>query len=329
MRFRIWAHIALVVLTVAACSRAPRVSPRQGQVVVVVTIDWEGAYISPEGLDALDAIRTALGTAPLTHFISAGYFTKPERDPSLEQSIAEAVRPGDEVAVHVHAWKSLVEASGVQPKLSPSFLTGTDKLLEFEDDIGFDVDLDAYTVPELRAILATSRRLLEQTRFPITRSFRAGGYLGTPKMRQALQEEGYVVDSSATDHRQLDERNDALPGRIKDIWPEVDTSTQPFYVTAPAGPLLEMPIAAFADYATADEIVGIIEAAHARLGAQKTRDQFVILGFHQETAQEFGPRLVDAMAKVRARPDLTADLVFVTLEEGATRARIALQPAAK
>ena len=47
---------------------------------------------------------------------------------------------------------SLVVASGVQPKLSPSFETGTEKLMEFGDgDIVLDTDLDAYSVDDLRA----------------------------------------------------------------------------------------------------------------------------------------------------------------------------------
>ena len=92
-------------------------------------------------------------------------------------TISGIPRPGDELAMHLHAWKSLATAASIEPKLSPSFLTGTDKLLEFEDgDVGFDTDLDAYTGPELRALLRTSRKLLEQTKLPISKSFRAGGY---------------------------------------------------------------------------------------------------------------------------------------------------------
>ena len=312
-------------LLISGCSRAKPAEPAvKGRVIVALTIDWEGAYLSPEGLDALDELRVVFGPAPLTHFISAGYFTKATPDPSLIQWITEGVRPGDEVAVHLHAWKSLAVASAIEPKLSPSFLTGTDKLLEFEDgDVGFDIDLDAYSVGELRALLRTSRRLLEQTRLPLTTTFRAGGYLGTPKVLQALQEEGFTVDSSATDHRQLDERkNDVLPGRIKAIWPSVDTSTQPFFVSTPQGQLLEMPIAAFADYAEPAEIVAIFEAAHARLGKDPTRDQYIVLGFHQETSVEFGNRLREAFAQIRQRPAL-AQVTFMTIEQAAVQVRAA------
>lgn len=323
-----WALLSVfcAAFSAAGCSRPTPTPPAvNGRVIVALTIDWEGAYLSPEGLDALDELRVVFGTAPLTHFISAGYFTKPGPDPSLVQWIREGVRPGDEVAVHLHAWKSLAVASAVEPKLSPSFLTGTDKLLEFEDgDVGFDIDLDAYSVGELRALLRTSRRLLEQTKLPLTTTFRAGGYLGTPKVLQALQEEGYTVDSSATDYRQLEERkDDVLPARVKAIWPKVDTGTQPFFIPAPQGELLEMPIAAFADYAEPAEIVAIFEAARARLRQNPTRDQFIVLGFHQETSVEFGGRLRDAFEQVRKRPELAQGLSYMTIEQAAARVRAA------
>jgi hypothetical protein len=337
-----WAHHAVLAALAAlavlglglGCSSSS--SPAKGHVVVALTIDWEGAYVSPDGLDAIDELRRGFGPAPLTHFISAGYFTKDQPDPTAVASITQAVHKGDELAVHLHGWRSLAKASGIEPRLSPSFLTGTDKLMEFEDgDVGFDIDLDAYSVPDLRALLRTSRRLLEQTQLPVSKTFRAGGYLATPKVLQAIHEEGYTVDSSATDYRQLDERKDeVLPKRIRAIWPGVEPTSQPWLVPAPGGgqpggDLIELPIAALADYASTQEIIGVLEAAYARLQKAPGRDVFVVLGFHQETAPDFGGRIGDALAKVRARPELAAALVFTTVEEAARRARRAVSPAPK
>jgi hypothetical protein len=327
---RTWAYLAAMVI-VGCSPSSPTSAPTKGRIVVALTIDWEGAYLSPDGLDALDELRRGLGPVPLTHFVSAGYFTKDRPDPTAVATLVAAVHQGDELAVHLHAWRSLAKASGIAPKLSPSFLTGTDKLLEFEDgDVGFDTDLDAYSVPELRALLRTSRRLLAQIPSPISKTFRAGGYLGTPKVLQAIREEGFTVDCSATDYRQLDERKDeVLPKRIKAIWPGVDTTSQPWFVSAPGGPLLEMPIAAFADYAAAAEIVAVFEAAHARSRKDPGRDVFVVLGFHLETAHDFAGRLGEAMEKVRGRPELADGLVFTTVESAAERARRAVTPAPK
>jgi hypothetical protein len=323
-------YLVAIAVGGSACSKATP-EPAKGRVIVALTIDWEGAYLSPDGLDALDEVRKRVGPAPVTHFVSAAYFTKDRPDPAAAATIAKEVLPGDEIGLHLHAWRSLAKASGLEPKLSPSFLTGTDKLLEFEDgDVGFDLDLDAYSVPELRALVRTSKRLLEQAHLPVGRTFRAGGYLGTPKVLQAIREEGFAVDSSATDYRQLDERKDeVLPQRIRAIWPGIDTTAQPWLFDARGGRLLEMPVAAFTDYATTAEIVGVLEAAHKRLAQTPGRDVFVVLGFHLETAEEFASRLTEALQKVRARPELAGELAFMTLGDAAERARSALAPSGK
>ena len=323
MAATIWARLVCGLVTLAAlgtdgCSPAPR-----GRIVVAITIDWEGAYLSPDGLDALDEVRRILGPAPMTHFVSAAYFTKDRPDPKAAATIAQEGRQGDELAVHLHAWRSLARAGGIEPRLSPSFLTGTDKLLEFEDgDLGFDTDLDAYSATDLRVLVRTSRRLLEETHLPVSRTFRAGGYLGTPKVLQAIQAEGFAVDCSATDPRSIEVRKDeVLPRRLQAIWPDVNSTSQPWWIDAPGGPLLEMPIAAFADYATAAQIAAVFEAAHGRLRADPRRDAFVVIGFHQETAQDFAGRLREALDQIRGRREIADELVFTTVEDAAARAR--------
>ncbi|HWU90166.1 MAG TPA: hypothetical protein VN253_23040 [Kofleriaceae bacterium] len=315
----------------SSSSQATAPPSAKGRVVVALTIDWEGAYLSPDGLDALDELRRGIGAAPLTHFVSAAYFTKDHPDPAAATTIQRSVREGDELALHLHGWRSLAKASGIEPRLAPSFLTGTDKLLEFDDgDVGFDVDLDAYSVPDLRAMVRTSRRLLEQTHLPVSKSFRAGGYLGTPKLLQAIREEGFAVDSSATDYRQLDERkDDVLPKRVHAIWPNVETTSQPWVVDASGGPLLELPVAAFADYAATAEIVAVFDAAHARLQKDPGRDVFMVLGFHLETADDFARRVGEALTTVRGRRELADELVFVSVTSAAERARRSLAPPPK
>jgi hypothetical protein len=335
MPLKIWASLTAIVIGCSSPSPATK-----GRVVVALTIDWEGAYLAPDGLDALEQLRRRVGDAPMTHFVSAAYFTKEPRDATTAATISRAVRKGDELALHLHAWKSLAVAGGVPPKLAPSYLTGTDKLLEFEDgDVGFDTDLDAYSVPELRVLLRTSRLLLEPTQIRVSRSFRAGAYLGTPKVLQAIREEGFTVDSSATDARQLEEpTGEALPCRVKAIWPAVDSTTQPWLVRAPGGgssgtagstELLEMPVAALADHASTEDMVAIVEAAYARLQKDPGRDVFVVLELELEIAHDYAGRIADAVDKLRAHRELADRLVFATIASAAERARAMMAAGAK
>ncbi len=125
MRVGIWA--CAFALALASCSGSGPGAER-GHVVVAITVDWEGAYFSSEGLDALDELRKQTGDAPLTHFASPAYFLKDQPDPKADTLLTETVHAGDELALHLHVWRSLARAAKVEPRLSPSFLTGTDKL---------------------------------------------------------------------------------------------------------------------------------------------------------------------------------------------------------
>lgn len=323
---RVWAY--LIILSLAGCSSSS--PPAQGRVVVAWTMDWEGADVSPDALDALDQLRQELGPAPMTHFVSVAYFTKDAPEPTAAASLTRAIRPGDELAVHLHAWRSLAKASAITPRLSPSFLTGTDKLLTFEDgDTGFDVDLDAYSVPELRVLLRTSRRLLEQMHLHVSQSFRAGGYLGTPKVLQAVREEGFAIDSSATDARRLGADSQLLARRVQAIWPTVDATTQPWLVSVPGGELLEMPIAVLADTARADDIVNALDAARAHLQQNPGRDVFLVIGLELETAPDVAGRLREALDRIHGSHALPGSVVFTTLEDAAGRARSVIARAAR
>ena len=277
--------------------------------------------MSSDALDAIDATRKRFGGAPITHFVSAAYFTKATPDPTATDTLTAAVHTGDELAVHLHAWRSLAKVSGVTPRLSPSFLTGTDQLLPFDDgDTGFDVDLDAYPLVDLRAMLRTSRSLLEATHLPVSKSFRAGGYLATPKVLEAIHDEGFTVDSSATDFRRINIGKDEFLGkRLQKVWPTIDSGSQPYRITEKAGELIELPIAAIADYSTAAQIVAVFEAAHAKLRATPSHDVFVVLAFHEETAVDFADRLGPAMATVRTRPEIADELTYTTVQQAAQR----------
>jgi len=323
MPLRPWAWLVFVVASASATPACSSPKARaSGRIVVAVTVDWEGAAFSPDSLDALDELRKRIAPAPLTHFVSAAYFTKDHPDARAAAYIAEAVHPGDELALHLHAWRSLARAAGLEPKLSPSFVTGTDKLYEFEDgDIGFDTDLDVYGAPELRALIRTSAHLLEQTHVPLATTFRAGGYLGTPKVLEALRLEGFTVDSSATDYRQIDPKQDSfLSRRVKEVWPGLDSASQPYFVD-PRRQLLEMPIAATADYVTAADIVKLVEAARAKLDGDPHRDVFVVIGCNQETAQDFAARIGEAIQQLRGRPAIADRLLLTTVDKAAAMAR--------
>ena len=297
------------MVALAACSQpAPG-----GELVVAVTIDWEGAFVSPEGLDAIDALRASHPALRLTHFVSAAYFTKSEPLDDAAATLREFVKPGDELAVHLHGWTSLARAAGVEPRTSPSFLTGTDELVTIEDDTGLDLDLDAYPSSELRALVRTTRDHLARIG-PVSKAFRAGGYLGTPRMLQAIRDEGFTIDSSAIDPRSIGTEHPAWTERLAELWPTVDRTTQPFAIALRGSNLIELPIAVVVDHATAADITSVLDAARAA-----DHDVFVVIALHQETAGEHAERLREVLA------GRSHDVTFATITQAGARARAALE----
>ena len=290
---------------------------------MTISVDWEGAYLDPEALEALGRFRTDNPGVPVTHLLNAAYFTKPGADTTHAlREMKGALQEGDEAGLHVHLWKSLVESAGVTPRLERSFLR-RDGLIRFDDDIGFDADPADYPVDDLRPIIRRSRELLEQNGFTLAPVFRMAGWLGTPAVLEAARAEGFTVDSSSIDPTWLaGEETEVLRARVAEVWPKVDRTTQPFFIDTPAGQVLEMPdTGGMADYATASQMEEHVTWGAASAAATPARPVFVHLGFHAETATEYAPVLSAALAALRRRG---TPVQFMTLSAAAEEARRAL-----
>ncbi|HYU17018.1 MAG TPA: hypothetical protein VEL05_13125 [Candidatus Acidoferrum sp.] len=324
--------VAAAVLAALACACDKSAGSASGEgsrsppaVRIAISIDWEGAYFLPPSLAALDQFRKDNPGVPVTHMLNAAYYTKPGADRAeATRTIRRAVLEGDELGLHIHAWKSLLAAAGVAPRDGPSFLSRTGGLMRFEDDIGFDVDLAVFSVGEMRAVMAKSREILAAEKLAPGTSFRAGAWLATTNVLEAARAEGFTVDSSATDPAWFDEEEvPVLRQRLRELWSRIDRTTQPFWIETRDGRILEMPdTGAMADYLTVLEIQEHVERAAASLAKAGDRPVFVHLGFHAETADEFAPRLSQALSVLRAR---NTPMRFETLSRSADAARRALE----
>ncbi|MBI5369264.1 MAG: hypothetical protein HZA54_19665 [Planctomycetes bacterium] len=291
-----------------------------------VSVDWEGRELADGNLAAMEAFRAANPDVPLTHFLNAAYFTKPGADRArVAAQMRRVLRPGDETGIHIHGWRSLFAAAGVPYRTTPTFWGANYPLSPVGGDEGHEVEICAYAVPELRAVLRTSRDLLTDAGFAVSGSFRAGGWMADGKVLEALAAEGFGIDSSATDPAWHDELADLpLRARIGEVWPGVTSSSAPFVVNTAAGPILEMPdTGALADYVTPAEMTRHLEEALARCERERKQDLFVHIGFHQETAGRYAARVTEALRAVRAQAPKC--LVIETLEAAAPAARAQTQ----
>lgn len=274
---------------------------REPIVRAVVSVDWEGDVLVRENLQAFKDFREAHPDVPLTHFHNAAYFTKTtgsfRKSGYREWIPSQAVSPIDENGLHLHGWQSLVESSGVEFRSGPTFLE-LEPLDEGVEDAGVDVDIRAYTVDELQAMIVKSKELLEESGVKVGTSFRAGGWLGGANVLEAIRREGFQVDSSAVNTAAIDGfAGKPLLPMLRQLWPGISNKSQPFLVETPAGSLLEMPnTGSLADFTTVDAMVDHFDDAVRELDSE---DRFVHIGFHQESAERFAPLIIEAINEIK------------------------------
>jgi hypothetical protein len=310
MLIRLISLVTAILLT--ACSMHKSL-PAAPVVHITVSVDWEGREMSDENLAAFATLRQAHPSLPLTHFLNAAYFCK---DGALADDVRDRMRSvlkdRDELGLHIHPWKSLAESAGVTFRSGPTIWGVERPERKGWPDPGHDVSVEAYEVDEFQKLVAHSKDLLESNGFKLSNSFRAGAWLAGPRVLEAVRREGFLIDSSATDtkwHTKIAQY--ALPQMIRDLWPNVTSDTQPFYITTPAGEILEMPdTGALADYVTAEQMAEHILDVVSKLDGA---DRYAHIGFHQETAANYIQRVTDALNIVNET--CAEQVVFETLEQ--------------
>merc|ERR1712194_144012 len=104
---------------------------------------------------------------------------------------------------------------------------------------------------------------------------------------------------------------------LRELWPSITKESQPFLLETPVGWVLEMPdTGGSAENTTADQFVDHIDTAVQQLGSE---DRFVHIGFTQETAAEYAPRVIAAITEIKKKHGHR--VIFETLSSAARRAR--------
>lgn len=299
-------RIALRAAWILACSFTFSASAENNvnkpvQITVYVTVDWEGAWLENDNIEAMQNFRKKFPHIPMLQLLNPAYFLKQGVDKNLTAAqIQSTFLPLDTQGLHVHAWKSLVEYCQVPYQHSHSF-TNENETCE-TGDCGYTVSLEyAYSEADLTKLLACSRDLLVEQGFEKATYFRAGGWQMGPKLANALQANDFVWDSSRIDANLLMTRWHADSGMIKMVSALHANSTpleQPFELrpaNANNNALIEYPNnAALADYTSTQQIVEMFR--QLILNNKKV----MVLGFHQETAAMYLPRLEKVIPQLEA-----------------------------
>lgn len=265
------------------------------KIYINISVDWEGRNISEQNIKAMEEFRKDYPRVPLLHFLNAAYFTKKSANKeTLKNQIKRVLKKGDEHGLHIHSWKSLVEKAGVSYLSKPSWDSWGSHDDSCLGDCGHSVPLWAYTEAELRKIIRLSLEILEKNGFKRATSFRAGGWMSSKKVLEALSAEGISLDASAVPREFLESSQPIITSWIDRIWPRTKTTSQPYFVSLKdkERKILEFPNnGCLADYMTGRMVLSVFKENVKEWLRNPEKDIFVSFGFHQETASYYLPQL--------------------------------------
>ena len=159
---------------------------------VTWTLDWEG-YNVPDAYLADLSYLSERHSIPLTHFFNPRIYTSGDLSQERQNYLTSWVKDrkdknGDAIGLHMHMFPDMVAAAGLTPLASPAW--GSTR------DDGYDILTSGYSYGETVQLLTWAKGVFEQKGLGIPTVFRAGGWFADGETLQALQDTGFVLDSS-------------------------------------------------------------------------------------------------------------------------------------
>lgn len=159
---------------------------------VTWTIDWEGYDVPPPFLQAL-ANTAFKHQLVMTHLFNPRIYTDPTMSNKRAADLTAWVKQrhsdfNEEIGLHLHMFPDLIEKSGIEPKLSPVWGGGFTP--------GYDILTTTYNQNEFEQILLSAKDMFYLHGLPEPKSFRAGAWFANIDTLTALQNTGFIIDSS-------------------------------------------------------------------------------------------------------------------------------------
>lgn len=260
---------------------------------LIISVDWEGFSLEDHNLEAFQKFRNDYPDIKLIHFLNAAYFLNEGTDNNIvKKKMLSVIRPGDELGLHIHALETLLKASGVEYRDGETFW-GREKSQPINGIRGHDIPLTLFTEDEIRKLIRTSVKILDQYGFKNLTSFRAGGWAASPQVLNALVLEGFKVDSSAVTPDIVKLVTGAESPLYKNIvnklWNQTRFSSDTAYILkTTSGSLIEVPNNfGLADYITGKGVFKAFKSYMDQIDFTKGRPVNIHYGFHQETAAAY------------------------------------------
>jgi hypothetical protein len=279
---------------------------RSHPIYVLMTNDWDDSDNTDAQLTLQEQLHESHPRIKMTHFVGPYTFTDPavseqRVDLHVEWLLGMRDQYGDEIGLHIHPYCNFVETTSIPCRTAPTFgLYGI-------DESGYTVILSSYTQSEMEILLDRANELFEQNGLGTPTAFRAGGWTAEINTLMALENKGYVADSSANNWSRLEEWKDYgdsdLYGWNEEHWASIDEYSQPYYPSVnnilkseePSVDILEVPDnGILVDYVTGQEMIDIFNLNWP--GGVLDKPTSYVIGYHPSNFKaEYLNRLDEAL----------------------------------
>ncbi len=289
-------------------------------VYVAWTIDWEGVDPQQKYLDKMEDISNKF-SMNMTHFFNPRIYiyikATEQRKRELSLWLKTRYGKGDDIAMHLHMQHDLVAEAGVHAKDTTNGWDGGES--------GYDLPSTVYNYEEYLKILNWSKTELRtglkkyaDFDVPEIQGFRAGGWFANSDTLRAMQDAGFMYDSSGRVPFKIGK------GTFQYEW-SLKYNSQPYYPSAnnqntdtpPNLKLLEIPNNGADSYWS--ESKQLIDNFYANYSPGSTLDKDVLVVYlsHPDWFNVDEPRLNDLYTEIsKYRNDMDLGPVkFTTIRE--------------
>ncbi|HEY1555143.1 MAG TPA: hypothetical protein VGF94_09965 [Kofleriaceae bacterium] len=264
---------------------------------VLVSTDYDFSDPGMNSQAFMDSLHQDHPGLRITHFWAPYTYTDPvvtdQRRADLDTWIhMQRDTYRDEIGLHIHPYCNFVVDAGL------TCVTDQSDVYPAGDATGYTIMLGAYGHDGTSILLQHAKDLFGQHGIAPPKTFRAGGWTATTDTLAALQDNGYISDSSALNWQYI---QSAWAGHLiaswtMQQWAPIDDTSQPYYPSQmtisepqpdPAYSLLEVPLnGVMIDYVTLADMKMFFDENFA--GTALMAPRTLMMGFHPSTSLTIG-----------------------------------------
>jgi predicted deacetylase len=192
---------------------------------VLWSLDWEGIQANKASMDAIEAIRAQSPNLKIVHMFNPRIWNTTKISKSVADSEIVYIKDklakyGDEVALHMHMFRDMVETAKVTVLTTLNWSNRSD---------GYDTPFSAYSYDDAKTLLNWAVSEFARKGLPRPVTFRAGGWFINSDNLRALKDTGFIIDTSG--RTKYSSRNiSSIGDRVDGFWNLLST-TQPYWIS--------------------------------------------------------------------------------------------------